>query len=91
MARRNAKLDENVHGVFYVDDQCIYCGLCVEVAPGCFKQHPITENAFVYRQPTTAEELEACRKAAEGCPYDAIGDDGDEVRTNGAAAFDDCQ
>ncbi|GDY22055.1 hypothetical protein LBMAG56_34020 [Verrucomicrobiota bacterium] len=67
---------ENVPGKFYVDSQCIYCGLCDEFAPMVFRKRDEDESAFVFHQPTTSEELRLAMEAVEGCPYDCIGTDG---------------
>jgi hypothetical protein len=32
--------------------------------------------SYVYKQPENEEELELCVEAMEGCPVEAIGDDG---------------
>ena len=34
--------------------------------------------SFVHKQPTTEEEIAMCMEALEGCPVEAIGNDGDE-------------
>ncbi len=36
MADPGAKVPENVEGEFYVDEECIACGLCVDEAPENF-------------------------------------------------------
>ena len=68
---------DNAPGAFYVDDQCIDCDLCRETAPTIFKRNDDGGHAFVSRQPTTEAERKLCMEAAEGCPCNAIGDDGD--------------
>jgi ferredoxin len=35
-------------------------------------------HAYVIKQPSTPQEEEACREAMEGCPVEAIGNDGEE-------------
>jgi ferredoxin len=35
-------------------------------------------HAFIIKQPETEEEAEMCEEALEGCPVEAIGDDGEE-------------
>lgn len=73
MADLANRLDENVEGEYYVDDQCIACGVCVSEAPDNFKME---ENAYVYKQPENDAEREACESALAACPVDAIGNDG---------------
>jgi ferredoxin len=75
MADRNLKVRENVPGRFYVDATCIDCEFCRETAPENFARHDPGRYSFVARQPGTDEE-EACRVAKDGCPVEAIGDDG---------------
>lgn len=74
MANANDRVAENVEGQFYVDEQCIACGLCVGEAPENFDMGD--GYAYVYKQPENDEERSACESALELCPVDAIGDDG---------------
>jgi ferredoxin len=74
MANANDRVAENVEGQFYVDEQCIACGLCVGEAPENFDMGD--GYAYVYKQPENDEEKEACESALELCPVDAIGNDG---------------
>lgn len=76
MADAENKVPENTDGPFYVDDQCIDCGVCVETAPDHFAQNEDEGYAYVKRQPDDDEERDACREALEECPVEAIGDDG---------------
>ena len=69
---------ENVPGKFYVDNQCIDCDLCRETAPNNFKRNDDGGYSFVYKQPGTHEEEAQCKEAKEGCPVEAIGDNGDQ-------------
>ena len=70
------KYAENVAGAFYVDDQCIDCDLCRETAPASFKRNDDGGHTYVYKQPETPEEEALCKEAMEGCPVEAIGNDG---------------
>jgi ferredoxin len=70
------KYAENVDGKFYVDDQCIDCDLCRETAPANFKRNDDGGHSFVYKQPENPEEEALCKEAMEGCPVEAIGNDG---------------
>jgi ferredoxin len=70
------KYPENVAGKFYVDDQCIDCDLCRETAPASFKRNDDGGHTYVYKQPETPEEQALCKEAMEGCPVEAIGNDG---------------
>jgi ferredoxin len=78
MADKANKLEENVPGRFYVDDQCIDCDACRETAPDFFRRNDDRGYSYVYRQPETTQDEELCREALEGCPVEAIGDDGED-------------
>jgi len=78
MADKNLKVPENVHGKFYVDDQCIACDACVMEAPLFFVMNDIEGYAFLKLQPKTKDQLKNCMDALQACPVDAIGSDGDE-------------
>lgn len=76
MADREKKVTENVDGTFYVDESCIQCGNCAEIAPENFMQGE--EYYYVYKQPENDVETENCQQSLEECPVDAIGDDGED-------------
>jgi ferredoxin len=76
MANFENRYDDNSDGKFYVDDECIDCDLCREVAPKNFAREKEGGYSFVYKQPEDAEELALCEEALENCPVEAIGDDG---------------
>jgi len=77
MADREDKNSENAPGKFYVDSQCIDCDLCRETAPNNFNRAEDEGYSYVFKQPENDEELAQCREAIEGCPVEAIGEDGD--------------
>ena len=77
MADKENRVSENADGKFYVDDQCIDCDLCRDIAPDFFGRVDDGGYSYVKKQPSTQEELEQCIEAMEGCPVDAIGDDGE--------------
>jgi ferredoxin len=76
MADIEDKNSENVEGKFYVDEQCIDCDLCRETAPDNFEREEDEGYSYVYKQPENNEELALCMEALEGCPVEAIGDNG---------------
>ena len=78
MADKKSKHAENAPGPYYVDTECINCDACVLVAENHFKLLDDDGHAFVFRQPVTKEEKEACEEALESCPVEAIGNDGEE-------------
>jgi len=76
MAIEANKFPDNVPGLFYCDDQCIDCDLCREMAPNNFKRNDDKGYSIVYKQPETPQELEQSNEALQGCPVEAIGNDG---------------
>jgi ferredoxin len=78
MANKADKWGTNVAGKFYVDQQCIDCDLCRETAPNFFTRNDEGGHSFVNKQPETEEDVALCMEALEGCPVEAIGDDGDK-------------
>ena len=77
MADYEARLAENVAGKFFVDDQCIDCDACRATAPDNFSRDDEKGYSYVSKQPENDTELQLCIDALEGCPVEAIGDDGD--------------
>lgn len=77
MANYDDRYEDNIPGKFYVDDQCIDCDLCRETAPANFTRNDDGGHSYVYKQPENPEELALSIEAMEGCPVEAIGNDGD--------------
>ena len=77
MATKEDKYEDNAPGKYYCDTECIDCNLCRETAPDNFADHE-DGYSFVYKQPENDEEEALCVEAMEGCPADAIGNDGNE-------------
>jgi ferredoxin len=78
MADIENRYEENAAGQLYVDDQCIDCDLCRETAPDNFTRNEEGGYSYVYKQATTPEEEALCMEAMEGCPVEAIGNNGAE-------------
>jgi ferredoxin len=76
MADKANRYPNNAPGKYYVDNQCIDCDLCRETAPENFSRNNDGGYSFLAKQPTTPEEENQCKEAKEGCPVEAIGDDG---------------
>lgn len=76
MADSNDKVGENVKGSYFVDSECVSCEACVDTAPGNFKMNEDDSHAYVYKQPESEEEKNACEDALAECPVDAIGNNG---------------
>jgi len=75
MADKENKVEQNVDGKYYVDTECILCGVCYETAPENFDEGD--QYAYVKKQPENEDEEELCQESMENCPVDAIGDDGE--------------
>ena len=59
-------------GRLFIEERCITCMVCVEIAPEIFLADATQERVFVGRQPRRREEIDRCREAAAICPVDAI-------------------
>ena len=77
MADKNLKTPENVPGKFYVDNTCIDCDMCRNIAPAIFKRHDDGGYSYAFKQPATVEELAQAEEARVSCPTETIGNDGD--------------
>lgn len=77
MAKKENKVAKNVSGAYYVDSECIACGMCHEIAPDYFKLDDEGSSAYVTKQPDTEDGKTACAEAMKSCPVEAIGDDGE--------------
>lgn len=71
MANPARRLRENVAGDFFVDDSCIDCDACRQLAPATFRDHG--EQSSVYRQPESDDEKHRALKALVACPTSSIG------------------
>ncbi len=80
MAQRAQALAENVPGTFFVDNTCIDCDTCRQIAPATFGD--TGDNSFVQLQPRGAEEKQAALRALVACPTGSIGsEDRDGIRS----------
>lgn len=71
MARVEHRLAQNVEGDFFVDDTCIDCDACRQIAPTTFGDHG--GQSSVFRQPATADEVHRALMALVACPTASIG------------------
>src|ERR1044072_1840521 len=85
MANPARRLPENVPGDFYVDESCIDCDACRQIAPTVFRDHG--EQSSVYRQPRTEAEVLGALKAIVACPTSSIGTTRDYAARLGVEAF----
>ncbi|HKG15146.1 MAG TPA: MBL fold metallo-hydrolase [Pyrinomonadaceae bacterium] len=87
MANPSRRLAENVPGDFYVDDSCIDCDACRQIAPTVFRDHG--EQSSVFRQPAGDAEVLGALKALVACPTASIGTTRDYDARRGVEAFPD--
>jgi ferredoxin len=82
MAEFRYRYSANVPGKFYTDTRCLDCVFCRETAPTIFRRDDATDTSYVFKQPSTVEELILCERCVARCPCEAIGDDGDQYDWN---------
>ncbi len=75
MADKDSKNGQNVSGKYYVDNNCISCAQCADIA-GDFFAESSDGGFYVKKQPGSADEIAMCEKAMLNCPVEAIGNDG---------------
>src|SRR5262245_33449333 len=71
MANPNNAYTENVPGNFFVDDTCIDCDLCRQIAPSVFKEE--WDHSIVSHQPDSGTEEHRAAMALVACPTASIG------------------
>jgi glyoxylase-like metal-dependent hydrolase (beta-lactamase superfamily II)/ferredoxin len=71
MANLNRAYSENVSGEFFVDETCIDCDLCRQIAPTVYKD--AGDHSVVYRQPQSGPEAHRAAMALVACPTGSIG------------------
>jgi ferredoxin len=76
MADKSNKTNGNAQGKYYVDANCIACGVCADEAPDNFTMDDSNSYAFVKKQPENESEKISCEGAVNACPVNAIGNDG---------------
>jgi ferredoxin len=76
MANREQRYEDNAAGGFYVDEECICCSLCNEIAPDLFQESGEGGHHIVYRQPADPDSIALAHEALVACPVEAIGGDG---------------
>src|SRR5215475_6515579 len=71
MANLNRAYSDNIPGNFFVDDTCIDCDLCRQIAPSVFKEE--WDHSAVYHQPDSVAETHRAAMALVACPTGSIG------------------
>ena len=86
MARLSARLPENAPGDLYVDDTCIDCDTCRQIAPAVFAQSA-RQLSYVQAQPADEAERRRALMALVACPTSSIGtvSPAEDVRAAGDA------
>jgi glyoxylase-like metal-dependent hydrolase (beta-lactamase superfamily II)/ferredoxin len=85
VANPSKRLPENVPGDFYVDESCIDCDACRQIAPAVFRDHG--EQSSVYQQPRSEADVLGALKAIVACPTSSIGTTRDYDARRGVEAF----
>lgn len=71
MADRRRSVAENVPGDFFVDETCIDCDTCRQLAPEVFADAGV--YSFVHAQPQSPEAARRASRALLACPTGSIG------------------
>jgi glyoxylase-like metal-dependent hydrolase (beta-lactamase superfamily II)/ferredoxin len=71
MANPKRSHPDNVSGDFFVDDTCIDCDLCRQIAPSVFSE--ASDHSFVSHQPGSTAETHRAAMALVACPTGSIG------------------
>lgn len=85
MANLKRSYAENVPGEFFVDDTCIDCDLCRQIAPAVFRED--SDHSIVFHQPETSAETHRSAMALVACPTGSIGTLGKTDLRPAIAAF----
>jgi glyoxylase-like metal-dependent hydrolase (beta-lactamase superfamily II)/ferredoxin len=85
MAQLARRLPQNVEGDFYVDDSCIDCDACRQIAPETFRDHG--GQSSVGRQPAAPWETRRALMALVACPTASIGTVSHRNARDAARAF----
>lgn len=78
MEERNKKYPMNVKGPYYIDDGCVGCGTCCNLAPELITMGEGAVQSHVFKQPVGEEEIGHAEEALRFCPVKAICNDGDK-------------
>src|SRR5579871_3128420 len=85
MAQIDLRLPQNSEGEFYVDETCIDCDACRQIAPASFRDHG--GKSSVFHQPQNPGELHRAFMALVSCPTASIGTVSKLNARSGVAAF----
>jgi glyoxylase-like metal-dependent hydrolase (beta-lactamase superfamily II)/ferredoxin len=85
VVQRTRRLADNAAGDFFVDETCIDCGTCRQIAPETFAEG--RDASYVHRQPAAEGEAHRARMALVACPVAAIGTETRHVLTPARNSF----
>jgi glyoxylase-like metal-dependent hydrolase (beta-lactamase superfamily II)/ferredoxin len=71
VADKTKRLPTNVGDNFFVDETCINCDTCRQLAPATFLER--NDFSSVYQQPVGESEMNAAYRALVACPVGSIG------------------
>ncbi len=71
MADLRKKLEGNTDGLFFVDDTCIDCDTCRQLAPNVFND--AGDYSVVYQQPYSESDIRKATQSLLACPTGSIG------------------
>src|SRR4029077_4697843 len=71
MAHVERRLAQNVEGDFFLDDSCIACDACRQIAPETFRAHG--DQSSVGHQPESQDAIDRAMMALVACPTASIG------------------
>jgi ferredoxin len=74
------EVNTDVSGKYSVNDGCIGCAICSEIAPNNFRFDHEQGCGHVCKQPDTVKEERRCVEAMDVCPVSAIEVAGDKSR-----------
>lgn len=73
MSDKNRAVPENIEGTYFIDEDCIDCRLCRDIAPAVFFRNEEKGYHFVGKQPSNPQEKRQAQEALESCPVESIG------------------
>jgi len=71
MATAQRSYSSNAPGTFFVDNTCIDCDLCRQIAPTVYSEE--SDHSIVYHQPEDEAEIHRASMALVACPTGSIG------------------
>jgi len=87
MATQRLRLPENEPGPFFVDETCIDCDTCRQLAPSVFARSSRRGCSYVAHQPVSELDRRDARLALVACPAASIGTSDKQGLTEASRAF----